>query len=293
MSNIDMTESLQIDDLNKIEKINGEELLLIQTPDSEETNCVSVDVFLANLARLLSDGQVISIAETDPTVPSYLKLVTKEELDSYNEAVKEVEILKKQMKALLEPTIDIVTFTSTPGLVELGTVLNTVTLKWSYNYATPVAQFLNDVELDINKRSKMLDGPFTSDQQFILTVNGLEDSKATRVINLRFLNGLYYGASKLTPITSEFINTFEHKLTDNLNLGFTVTPREQEYIYVAYPDRLGDPKFVITSEEADFELIETFEFTNKSGYTETYRVYRTTNVYLGQTTVRMSNLIVE
>lgn len=288
MANYDSVLSQTIDDLNELGVITGKEKMLIQNPSSNETQSITVDLLLSGLVNLLRNSGVIEVSVKDPTVPSYIRDITEEDLENWRNDVEEVKKLRDDISRLQSSTIKVTNFSVTPNIVEIGSVINSITLKWDTNFRVLTRQYLNDVEIpDITKRSRTLDGPFTSSQTYTLRVEGDDGNSDIKTTELKFLNNIYYGTEKLHDINSSFINSLSRVLTENKQKGFTVVSREQEYIYIALPVRFGEPKFTIISEEADFELITKFDHENSSGYVEEYAVYRTTNVHLGQTTIRL------
>lgn len=288
MANYDSVLSQTIDDLNELGVITGKEKMLIQNPSSDETQSITVDLLLSGLVNLLRNSGVIEVSVKDPTVPSYIRDITEEDLENWRNDVEEVKKLRDDISRLQSSTIKVTNLSVTPNIVEIGSVINSITLKWDTNFRVLTRQYLNDVEIpDITKRSRTLDGPFTSSQTYTLRVEGDDGNSDIKTTELKFLNNIYYGTEKLHDINSSFINSLSRVLTENKQKGFTVVSREQEYIYIALPVRFGEPKFTIISEEADFELITKFDHENSSGYVEEYAVYRTTNVHLGQTTIRL------
>lgn len=288
MANYDSVLSQTIDDLNELGVITGKEKMLIQNPSSDETQSITVDLLLSGLVNLLRNSGVIEVSVKDPTVPSYIRDITEEDLENWRNDVEEVKKLRDDISRLQSSTIKVTNFSVTPNIVEIGSVINSITLKWDTNFRVLTRQYLNDIEIpDITKRSRTLDGPFTSSQTYTLRVEGDDGNSDIKTTELKFLNNIYYGTEKLHDINSSFINSLSRVLTENKQKGFTVVSREQEYIYIALPVRFGEPKFTIISEEADFELITKFDHENSSGYVEEYAVYRTTNVHLGQTTIRL------
>jgi len=288
MANYDGVLSQTIDELNELGVLTGKEKMLIQNPSSNETQSITVDLLLSGLVNLLKNSEVIEVSVKDPTVPSYIRDITEEDVENWRNDVEEVKKLRDDMSRLQASTIKIIDFSVTPNIVEIGSVINSITLKWDINFRVLTKQYLNDVEIsDITKRSRTLDGPFTSSQTYTLKVEDDNGNSDIKTIDLKFLNNIYYGTEKLHDINSSFINSLNSVLTENRQKGFTVVSRNQEYIYIALPTRFGDPTFTITTEEADFELITKFDHENSSGYVEEYAVYRTTNVHLGQTTVRL------
>lgn len=288
MANYDSVLSQTIDDLNELGVITGKEKMLIQNPSSDETQSITVDLLLSGLVNLLRNSGVIEVSVKDPTVPSYIRDITEEDLENWRNDVEEVKKLRDDISRLQSSTIKVTNFSVTPNIVEIGSVINSITLKWDTNFRVLTRQYLNNIEIpDITKRSRTLDGPFTSSQTYTLRVEGDDGNSDIKTTELKFLNNIYYGTEKLHDINSSFINSLSRVLTENKQKGFTVVSREQEYIYIALPVRFGEPKFTIISEEADFELITKFDHENSSGYVEEYAVYRTTNVHLGQTTIRL------
>lgn len=288
MANYDSVLSQTIDDLNELGVITGKEKMLIQNPSSEETQSITVDLLLSGLVNLLRNSGVIEVSVKDPTVPSYIRDITEEDLENWRNDVEEVKKLRDDISRLQSSTIKVTNFSVTPNIVEIGSVINSITLKWDTNFRVLTKQFINDIEIpDITKRSRTLDGPFASSQTYTLRVEGDDGNSDIKSTELKFLNNIYYGTEKLHDINSSFINSLSRVLAENKQKGFTVVSREQEYIYIALPVRFGEPKFTIISEEADFELITKFDHENSSGYVEEYAVYRTTNVHLGQTTIRL------
>lgn len=288
MTNYDGVLSQTIDDLNELGAISGKEKMLIQNPNNDETQSITVDLLLSGLVNLLRNSGAIEVSVKDPTVPSYIRDITEEDLENWRNDVEEVKKLRDDVSRLQSSTIKVTNFSVTPNIVEIGSVINSITLKWDTNFRVLTKQFINDVEIpDITKRSRTLDGPFTSSQTYTLRVEGDDGNSDIKTTELKFLNNIYYGTEKLHDINSSFINSLSRVLAENKQKGFTVVSREQEYIYIALPVRFGEPKFTIISEEADFELITKFNHENSSGYVEEYAVYRTTNVHLGQTTIRL------
>lgn len=286
--NNDSVLSKTIDELNELNFLRGNEKLLVQVPSDDETKSITIDLLLSNMVNLLVNAGTVSITEKDPTVPSYIKNLSQEEVDILLAMNNRVSELEEEVKRLKSSTIKIVKFNVTPITVEIGSVINSVKLEWDINFRNLTKQYIDDVEIpDLTKRSRVIDGPFTQSKDFTLKVEGDDGNSDTRITQIKFLNNIYYGTEKVSSINSDFINSLNKVLTDSKVKGFTVVSREQEYIYIALPVRFGEPIFEITTEVADFELIKKFQHENSSGYVEEYAVYKTTNVHLGQTTVRM------
>ena len=98
---------------------------------------------------------------------------------------------------------------------------------------------------------------------------------------MTFANRVYYGAaadlSNVTALTGILSNDPERTITVDAGAG--------EYIIYAIPARLGDVTFFVSGFEGGFEDPVEQTLVNSSGYQEVYKVYRSTNAGLGETTV--------
>lgn len=108
--------------------------------------------------------------------------------------------------------------------------------------------------------------------------------KITESKSLYFYNGVYTGVGAENIEISSLTKT----LQSNKNKTFTVTAGKGEYIYYACPTRYGTPIFKVGGFEGGFELIYSGDFTNSSGYTESYQLWRSVNVNLGTITVAVN-----
>ena len=85
----------------------------------------------------------------------------------------------------------------------------------------------------------------------------------------------------------EEVDTIGNELAWNRNKDFTVNAGAGQYIYYAIPAAWGTPTFFVGGFEGGFDLLSKFNFTNASGYTTSYNVYKSGNANLGQTTVNV------
>ena len=69
------------------------------------------------------------------------------------------------------------------------------------------------------------------------------------------------------------------------NAGFDAA--RGEYIWYFVPVRLGACTFTVGGFDGGFDVVATQDVTNSSGYTESFRIYRSANTGLGSTTVEV------
>lgn len=112
---------------------------------------------------------------------------------------------------------------------------------------------------------------------------------ASKTASIQWLNGVYTGAAAApATIDSAFIRTLTKSLQSSKGKSFTVNAGAGEYIWYACPASYGTPNFNVGGFDGGFSKVETFDFTNASGYTESYQCWRSDNAGLGSTTVKVS-----
>lgn len=175
------------------------------------------------------------------------------------------------------PCIKINSFSAAPPVSEIGSS-QTITLAWNLNKQA-TSQNINGSPVAGN--TKQYTG-VTSGQTYTLNVSDGQTS-ASRTVSVSFANRVYYGAaadlSNVTALTGMLSNDPERTITVDAGAG--------EYIIYAIPARLGDVTFFVSGFEGGFEDPVEQTLTNASGYQESYKVYRSTNPNLGETTVEI------
>ena len=184
--------------------------------------------------------------------------------------------------------IDITQITDNVVTMEMGSVVNEVTVSWTLN-KEPASQTLDGVAVDLSARSKTIPGPFSTNKTFTLAVTderGATDSASTAI---SFLNGVYYGVMEDgAEVDSSAILKLTKKLQGSKGITFTANAGASQRIVYAIPARYGTPNFNVGGFDGGFALAKTFDFTNASGHTESYAVWLSENVGLGSTTVKVT-----
>ena len=112
---------------------------------------------------------------------------------------------------------------------------------------------------------------------------------ATKLGVVQWINGVYTGAAEApAAIDSAFILTLTKSLQGGKGKTFTVNAATGAYIWYACSISYGTPAFNVGGFDGGFSKVATFDFTNSSGYTEEYQVWRSDNAGLGSTTVKVS-----
>ena len=185
--------------------------------------------------------------------------------------------------------IDITKFTnSAAGTYEMGRVINSLTISWELNKA-PASQTLKGESLGVDVRSKTYTNVSTN-QTYALSVTDERGAKDSASSSVSFSNGVYYGALAygVTP-DSAAILTMSKKLQKSRTVDFTVTPGAGKRPAYALPTNgYGTPVFKIGGFEYEWNKIATLQFTNASGYTESYDVWMHSQDVTGSITINVS-----
>lgn len=173
-----------------------------------------------------------------------------------------------------DPLIVINDFSATPKTTELGAKVNVV-LSW--NLSRPAASArVNGINVS---GQQYTDINVTASKEYKLVVADEKGREVKATSNVTFLNHVYWGVSSESNITETLVETLDdHVLSDSKARSITVDPIQQ-YIYYAYPKRLGAASFRQSGiYDGGFEDPATIRVINGSGYAEDYYVYRSTNI---------------
>jgi len=185
--------------------------------------------------------------------------------------------IRARLDALEYVDIKINTFTASPTICELGSS-NTINLAWTINKAA-TQQNINGMAVSGNSKAFT---SVTTNMTYTLNVtDGQTD--ASKSVSVSFANQIYYGAAS----DIEDVTSLSKVLSNNPARTITVDAGSGEYIVYAIPARLGDVAFYVGGFEGGFEEPVDQILTNASGYQELYKIYRSTNSGLGETTVEI------
>lgn len=201
------------------------------------------------------------------------------------------------LEDLLYVNVNITSFTNTVNTVEKGQAIKAVTLKWAVNDSGTKPAVVKAITIDgtaVDKALRQKDftyddaGAVTANKTYTLKVTDNRDYVATKTTAITFLNGKYYGKTtdkSDATITNDFIQGLTKALASSRTGDFVVNAGAGEYIVFAIPASFGTPAFYVGGFEGGFDKIKTFDYTNPSGFTESYDVWASTNANLGNTTV--------
>lgn len=196
---------------------------------------------------------------------------------------------KKMIDDLAYVPMAINSFSNTVNTVEMGSTVNDVTLNWTLNKQPKNLKLDNEV-LDVSLRTKALTAQgIKTDKSWTLSATDERDKTVTKSTKITFLNGVYWGvAESKDAFDSAFILSLTKGLQANKVKTFTVNAGAGKHIYYAVPTRYGACGFNVGGFDGGFGKVATIDFTNASGYKESYDIYKSDNAGLGSTTVKVS-----
>lgn len=187
----------------------------------------------------------------------------------------------------------ITAFAAPASPFEKGQILTSINLTWAYNKAVtsqtiPATAIVVSPTLLNTDRAKVVTlNNAASD--FGITLNGDDGSNvASQTLDIKFLNKIYFGQAIVPGVmNSAFILSLPHEFATSRLKEFIVNLGVNSYAWFAYPTSMGLATFKTNGFSGGFDPPATVSFTNASGHTENYYVYRSTNSNLGITDIEV------
>lgn len=259
----------------------------------------NVELSRINILDLLSStpgypGQILSIDSDGNTIwidkPESGGVDNLSDLPYSNPSYPNITNAQQAFDELLYTAPSIVSFTSVPSVreYEIGSVIIApVIFNWSLN-KTVVSQVISDIgNIPVGTFTTKYNTSIASNKTFTLTVSDNKNNTATRSITFSFLYPKYYGAVVEPDVyDNDFIlNLSGYKLASSRNGTFNVNAGTNEYIYFCIPIKWGTPTFNVGGFDGGFFKVAEINFTNNSGHTEPYSIWRSDNPSLGSQSV--------
>jgi hypothetical protein len=119
------------------------------------------------------------------------------------------------------------------------------------------------------------------------TLANLGNSTLTTSTSSNLINPIFYGVTTKTSgfLESDIEGLASSTISNTKGRTVSITAGSGQYLAYALPARLGSVTFFVGGFEGGFEAAETVSITNVNGYTEDYRIYRSTQPNLGTTSL--------
>lgn len=197
-----------------------------------------------------------------------------------NEQYPTMQNLQDAMDKLLyiDPTVSI----SGGGTYEIGSTRATTNLTWTWN-KTIRSQSLNQGigDLDPSVRSYTYETPISTNTTFTITGSDGQTSKSAST-SVTFQPKRYWGVSAKTSLTDAEIIALSSELSTSRTQTRTFNCSGGKYFYFAIKTSYcSGIEFKVGGLSFSDMIIETRQFTNASGYTDSYNIYRVNNIQTG------------
>nr|DAM82001.1 MAG TPA: hypothetical protein [Caudoviricetes sp.] len=204
----------------------------------------------------------------------------------------QLKYIRQQIADIQYIPVEILSFTNNINIAELGSSVNEITLTWKLN-KIPKSATLNNIsisgELQADQSVTIRDAALTTDSIFTLAVTDEKNKTVQKKSSIVFYNGIYYGCAIIpTKLDSVFVRGLNKSLQKDQVKTFTVNSGVHQYVWYALPTRYGTPVFNVGGFDGGFTKAASISFTNASGYTEEYAVYRSDNSNLGTKTIKVT-----
>ena len=242
---------------------------------------------IANAGKVLTVGEDGNMTFSESTALGSTAEKVSYENDVY---FTDVTNLKQAVDKILakiyyeEPKITSFTMTPSTDVYEIGTVIpaNTIEFSWAVNKEIK-SQALTDCTVAADDRSATYSAELTNTKTFVLTVSDGEKA-ATASKKISFLNKGYWGSAAIPDeYNSEFIlGLGSSKFVTGKAGTYSMSVVAGEYGFLALPTSFGTVSSVwIGGFEVTVETAATISFTNASGKTSSYNIYKTGRSGLG------------
>lgn len=201
-----------------------------------------------------------------------------------------IDDIEQRLDDIEYKEINISSFTASPSSAENGATVNNVNLTWVIN-KNPVSLKLDNVDQTVTDRSKALTGlGLTANKTWSLVAKDNRDATSTKSVTLSFLNKAYWGAAAAGTYNSAFVLALANNLlTSTRARTVSVSAGSGQYVFYAIPHSFGTPTFTVGGFSGGFTKVASeMSFTNASGYTTTYDIWKSDNANLGSVSVVIS-----
>lgn len=187
----------------------------------------------------------------------------------------DLEQIRQDIEDLKYKPIEITAIGNNVGTAEMGSAVTKALVTWNTS-KVPVTmaiqgELAGEPEEGVTAYRWLDNERITADKTYTVTVTDERGASAKASTYVEFLNGIYYGVLDYgTEITSEVILGLTKRLQSGRAVDFSVREKRPTY---ACPSRYGKPTFQIGGFAYDWEKVSTYDFTNASGYTESYDVW--------------------
>jgi hypothetical protein len=183
------------------------------------------------------------------------------------------------------------TITVYPAVEEIGSTVTDVDLSWTISREPEASVSVTDVfNIDkslLSNSISLSDLSLTTNKTYTITVNDFPQI-TTASVTLFFRYSNYWGSSTSVLTDEDILYLSYDSLSGTKNGDYEFENLTNEYIYMAFPTSYGTPVFTVNGLIVIFESTLINNFTNSSGATTSYTLYKSQNLLNGSVLITVS-----
>lgn len=196
--------------------------------------------------------------------------------------------VNKALNKLLYTYPMITSFSNSIAVAELGSVITSIKFTWALNKDVTLQTITDLGTIDASLRTLNADytnNQINTDKSWTLNVTDSSGTMVSAISSLVFLNKIYWGSSSLATIntSTQILALPSEDFYKDYNLSTTIDCTGGKYIYFAVPSTFGldASKFIVDGLTNNDWTKTTIIFTNASGYTSNYDIFKSNNLLTG------------
>lgn len=178
-----------------------------------------------------------------------------------------------------------------PSIVEIGTVVTDVDLIWTITRepeASVAITDLSNIDKSLLSNNASLTGlSISTNKIYTITVDDFPQvTTDTATIQFRYSN--YWGVSNSVLTSNDILDLTFSDLIGTRAGQYLFSNITNSYVYLAFPTSYGTPVFTVNGLIVVFESTIVSSFTNASGATTSYTLYKSQNLLNGSVLITVS-----
>lgn len=241
--------------------------------NAQEVGMATLRQQLLNSVTLI-ENEIEQVVTDKAAIKSDLAALTAEVAAFRADTMNALSGLNERVTALEGggEALEILSFTASPDICELGGHENII-LNWTIQGTAQLLTINGEPVTGTTKTIANVMEPTT----YTLEARNAAGVTVQKTVSIAFVNHVFFGTSASAIATEGVVKGLDSSdLSDDRAREFTVSPY-REYIYYAYPKRLGTSEFIVNDFKGGFEEPVIVAMDNHSEFTEDYYVYRSAN----------------
>lgn len=223
----------------------------------------------------IGNAKMFATESIIPLTSSYS--ITSSNVPYFNSQYPQFNDVIDAIDFILYVSISFTSINNSPSIIETGSTISSISTSWGLN-KSPISQNIVGIgSVSPSLRNFTFTGSYTSDRTFQVSVVDEKGNSANGSATTSFRNKRYWGSNPNNTLTNFQILSLSSEFATNRNQSKTINGNG-EYVWFAWPATFGSPTFNIDGfQNSDFSSF-TQSFTNASGFTTNYYLFKTNNI---------------